>query len=133
MISVANINGSPEQWHNTPFGHHSDISSFYFFESDNERNQFLANLFSGWSKEAHAQQINEAHNALFTQLYTERNYLSIGEIPLWVSDTEFGTEAQALITWWVDTCKIVADYLEAVTEETSVSVETFINQLPKID
>jgi hypothetical protein len=84
-----------------------------------------------WDKEAYCQEINEAHNSLFTQLYTERNYLTIGEVPIWEADDEFGAESLALQQWWIDTCKAVAAYLESVTEQTAQPIETFINSLPK--
>jgi len=41
MITVANINGAPESVPNTKFGVHSDSEYFYFFESVEERKEFL--------------------------------------------------------------------------------------------
>ena len=86
-----------------------------------------------WDKEWYCQQVNEVHNALFKDIYTERNYLAIGEIPIWQNDAEFREESKALQQWWIDTCKEVASYLESVTEETAQPIETFINSLPKFN
>lgn len=80
--------------------------------------------------DSYKQQVNEAHNALFRKLYTERNYLSIGEIPLWFADPDFGEEAVGLSHWWFDTCNLVSNYLDSVTEETAQPVEQFIQSLP---
>lgn len=86
-----------------------------------------------WDKAAYCDDVNSAHNDLFQQLYTERDYLTIGEIPIWQNDEDFGAESLALQLWWVNTCKIVSAYLETVTEETAQPIETFINSLPKFN
>lgn len=44
MITVRNINGTPESKPNTKFGVFSDENSFYFFESDRERIDFIEAL-----------------------------------------------------------------------------------------
>ena len=102
------------------------------FESEDEFNSYLSAMHVTWSANYYATQINDAHNALFRELFTQRNYLSIGEISLWVDDAEFGAEARNMRTWWNTTCKIVADYLETVTEETALPVADFIANLPQI-
>jgi hypothetical protein len=84
-----------------------------------------------WDKAAYCDAINEAHNNLFQQLYTERDYLTIGEIPIWQNDEEFGDESLALQNWWIDTCKIVENYLSTVTEATII--DNFIDTLPKLN
>lgn len=102
------------------------------FNSIEKKNSYLSARPKLWSKESYSDRVNEAHNALFRSLYQERNYLSIGEISLWVDDAEFGVEAKALRNWWNETCKEVANYLNDVTEETALPVEEFIETLPKI-
>lgn len=115
------------------FGSHSVAGAVSYFESREEATQFYASLQSGWDKGAYCAKVNEAHNLLFSQLYSERDYLTIGEIPLWEKDEEFAAESLALQQWWIDTCKIVANYLASVTEETAQPIETFINSLPKFN
>jgi hypothetical protein len=44
MITVRNLNGSPESNPGTKFGSHFDGTNFYFFESDQERVYFLNEL-----------------------------------------------------------------------------------------
>lgn len=44
MIKVKNINGSPASNPKTKFGVHSDSSYFYFFESNQERENFISSL-----------------------------------------------------------------------------------------
>lgn len=100
------------------------------FDTEQEKEDYFATIPVIWNKEAYIQQVNEAHNALFRSLYQERNYLSIGEISLWVDDAEFGVEAKALRNWWNETCKEVANYLDDVTEESALTVEEFIQTLP---
>lgn len=78
----------------------------------------------------YSERINEAHNLLFRTLYTQRDYLSTGEIAMWFGDSEFGAEATALCAWWNSTCKIVAEYLASLTEETALPVNEFIDSLP---
>lgn len=133
MITVKAINGSPEYIPKTTHGVHCDGVNFYFFESDVEREQFISALPVVWDKDSYCQQINEAHNALFKSLYTERDYLSEGEIPIWQNDEDFSEESLGLQNWWRSTCKIVKSYLSTVTEETAQPIETFINSLPKFD
>lgn len=133
MIIVANINGSPEHVPDTRCGVHCDGYNFYFFESDAEREQFIAALQVVWNKDSYCQQVNDAHNKIFESLYTEREYLTIGEIPIWENDEDFSEESLALQNWWRSTCKIVKSYLSEVTEETAQPIETFINSLPKFD
>lgn len=128
MIKVNNINGLPESTPTDYVARHSDGTYFYFFETKEEWEEFFSSLPKVWSKEAYCNEINTAHNELFTQLYTERDYLSIGEISLWLSDETYGQEATDLINWWRLTCNLVSAYLEAVTEETQIN--DFLTTLP---
>lgn len=112
---------------------HFDGNYWYEFDTNEERYAFIAaNTPSPvWDKEAYSNEVNADHNALFRKLYEERNYLTIGEITMWVNDNEFGAEAEALIGWWRVTCKAVAQYLETVTEETIIN--NFIETLPTFE
>lgn len=130
MITVRNISGSPESKPSKHFGVYSDMEFFYFFESKEEYDVFISSLPVIWDKETYMQQLNESHNLLFQSLYISKNYLSIGEIPLWFHNEEFGTEAKSLSDWWILTCGLVSEYLDGVTEQTII--ENFIDTLPKL-
>lgn len=101
------------------------------FATEEERDAHVSSIPKVWNKEAYCNEINTAHNELFTQLYTERDYLTIGEISLWLSDETYGQEATGLINWWRITCEIVKEYLNNVTEETQIT--DFLNTLPQLN
>lgn len=72
---------------------------------------------------------NTAHNAMLKEILAEHDYLSIGELSLWLNDEDFGAEATAILNWWISTCKLVAAYVEAnPNEENAID---FINTIPK--
>ena len=71
---------------------------------------------------------NKYHNDMMQEILTDKNYLSIGEVSMWVNDVEFGAEAQSIIDWWITTCKLVANYVALnPNEETAVE---FLATLP---
>lgn len=88
---------------------------------------------STWNKENYSKELNEAHNTLFTQYYLSRDYVNIGEIVIWLDDDVYGEEATKLINWWKITSKDLLDYLKIVTEETTIPIEDYINNLPIIE
>ena len=55
---------------------------------------------------------NKIHNEQFQQILKDNNYLSIGEVSMWVNDVDFGAEAQSIIDWWTTTCKLVSKYVD---------------------
>ena len=55
---------------------------------------------------------NKIHNEQFQQILKDNNYLSIGEVSMWVNDVDFGAEAQSIIDWWTTTCKLVSNYID---------------------
>ena len=72
--------------------------------------------------------INKIHNEQLQAILTEHDYLSIGEVSMWVNDADYGAEAQSIIDWWIVTCKLVSDYVSLKpNEETSVQ---FLATLP---
>ena len=97
-----------------------------------EKREDIPEPVASFDLDSYKQQVNEAHNALFRSMYLSKDYLSVGEIPIWFSDIEFGGEAVALSNWWIETCKLVSTYLETVTEETALPVDEFINSLPTL-
>jgi hypothetical protein len=71
---------------------------------------------------------NKYHNEMMQEILTDNNYLSIGEVSMWVNDAEFGAEAQSIIDWWITTCKLVAKYVALnPNEETAAQ---FLATLP---
>lgn len=129
MIEIKEINGSPEFIPEKHVGSLFTGESFMFFENEEEKLKYLSKLPVIWDINSYCEEVNEAHNQLFKELYTERNYLNIGEISLWLNDKEYGTEAQELITWWKTTCKEVEEYLNNITKETALPIQDFINKL----
>lgn len=127
MIKVNKINGSPESIPNTSFGLYSDAEFFYFFESDSERENYLQSL-NVFSLEAWKAEANQLHNELFASLYIKRDYLSIGDVALFITDEEFSEEAISLREWW----KVTWKQIDAVTEQEAqqITPADFINSLP---
>jgi hypothetical protein len=71
---------------------------------------------------------NKIHNERLQAILTEHDYLSIGEVSMWVNDVDYGAEAQSIIDWWTTTCKLVANYVALnPNEETAVE---FLETLP---
>jgi hypothetical protein len=55
---------------------------------------------------------------MMKKVLEDNNYLTIGEVALWVNDDTYGLEANNIIAWWTSTCKMVEDYVIANPEET---------------
>ena len=71
---------------------------------------------------------NKYHNEMMQTILKDNNYLSIGEVSMWVNDAEYGAEAQSIIDWWITTCKLVANYVALnPNEEDCVQ---FLSTLP---
>jgi len=73
---------------------------------------------------------NKIHNERLQAILTEYNYLSIGEVSMWVNDVAYGAEAQSIINWWVTTCKLVADYVDLNPKEETAA--QFLETLPTL-
>lgn len=73
---------------------------------------------------------NKIHNEMLQTILTERDYLNIGEVSMWVNDVDYGTEAQGIINWWIATCKLVANYVSLHPNEETA--EEFINTIPSL-
>ena len=71
---------------------------------------------------------NKIHNEQLETILKDNDYLSIGEVSMWVNDVDFGAEAQAIIDWWITTCKLVADYVALNPNEETA--EEFLATLP---
>jgi len=74
--------------------------------------------------------INTYHNKMLETYLKEYNYLTIGEVQMWVNDADFGTEAQSIINWWISTCKLVAEYVDLHPNEEEAA--EFILTIPTL-
>lgn len=72
---------------------------------------------------------NHFHNEMMKQVLNDNNYLTIGEVALWVDDAVYGAEAKNIIAWWTSTCKMVESYVIANPKETDCV--QFIATIPK--
>jgi hypothetical protein len=111
-----------------------DGNQVYIFDTKEDRESFINSKIPSWDKAMYSEELNAAHKALFRKYYydvlpPEERYESVGEISLWLDDEEYSEEAQALSNWWRVTCKQIIDYLDGITEETAIDVETYINSL----
>jgi hypothetical protein len=86
-----------------------------------------------YTPEEYKEAVNELHNTMFRGLYESLNYLSIGEIPIWANDVDYGAESEALQAYWIATCKLVAEHCEGITEPTDLDPAEFIASLPKFE
>jgi hypothetical protein len=103
--------------------------------SDDEYNSIMNNLNCVWNKTLHIQIINEFHTELFNSLIQEHNYISIGELSLWMQrpNSEYYNEAISIFNWFASTYSIIEQYALTVTEETKQEPEAFIASLPRLN
>lgn len=128
MIEVNNINGSPEYIPNTKFGKLFNGEKHIFFESDNERENYLSEL-NVLSLEAWKAEANNLHNELFASYYAPLKYEGEADIALTaLNSAQYTQEALSLAKWRNDTF----DIIEAVTEAEAqqITPTDFINSLP---
>ena len=140
MITCQNNNGSPVNPPNTKFGSCFDGTSFHFFESNEEREAYLSSLVVEWNKQAYCAELNEAHTQLLFDTYKRLGYLDYSEVESWARtertdnrSLQWKEEAQSIIEWYQDTCIYLYDYMDAVTEESALSIEVFLNTLPSLN
>ena len=127
MIEVQNINGSPAHIPNNVVGQHFDGVKFIFFESLQEKNDFLE-LLNVFSLQTWKAETNALHNQLFESYYSPLDYEGVGDIALFITDQEFSAEAISLREWWKATWKQIEAVTEAQAQQTSP--QDFINSLP---
>ena len=86
-----------------------------------------------WSKETHLAEINQLHDELFKSILSANNYIDMAELGIWAQqpDSLFRNEATAIKAWYINTCEIICNYEETVTEQTAIEPTDFINSLPK--
>jgi hypothetical protein len=65
--------------------------------------------------ELYKKEVNDYHNTLLENVLKQHNYISLGEVPMWLG-TEFNDEAQSIIDWWKLSSEQVLAHLETITE-----------------
>jgi hypothetical protein len=64
----------------------------------------------------YAMEVHDLHNILLEVVLKKYNYLSLGEVSLWLNDVNLGAEAQIVIDWYISTYKEVEAHLLTVTD-----------------
>jgi hypothetical protein len=75
----------------------------------------------------YAKEVNELHNLLLEDLLRRKNYLSLGEVALWLEDENYGAEANQIIAWFKNTYNLIIAHLETITEYKDPNI--FINKI----
>lgn len=73
--------------------------------------------------------VNKIHNQMLEKALKKHDYMSLGEVLVWVNDEDFGDEATALLDWWRSTCKMIDEYQK--TKPNEENVVAFLETLPK--
>jgi hypothetical protein len=81
--------------------------------------------------EVYKKEVNDYHNLLLDDLLRRKNYLSLGEVQLWLNDENYGEEATKIIEWFKSTYQTIAEHLETITEYKNP--QTFLQNLPVLN
>ena len=65
--------------------------------------------------EVYKKEVNEYHNSLLEKVLNDHNYVSLGEVALWLQ-TDYSEEAQSIIGWWKQSSEQVIAHLETITD-----------------
>jgi hypothetical protein len=65
--------------------------------------------------EMYKKEVNDYHNTLLENVLKQHNYISLGEVALWLQ-TDYNDEAQSIIDWWKLSSEQVMAHLETITE-----------------
>jgi RNase P/RNase MRP subunit POP5 len=65
--------------------------------------------------ELYKKEVNDYHNTLLENVLKQHNYISIGEVSLWLQ-TDYNDEAHSIINWWKLSSEQVMAHLETITE-----------------
>jgi hypothetical protein len=60
-------------------------------------------------------EVNDYHNLMLEKVLTDHNYISLGEVALWLQ-TDYNDEAHSIINWWKLSSEQVMAHLETITE-----------------
>lgn len=129
MIEIENINGSPAHIPNNVVGQHFNGEYFIFFESLQEKNDFLESL-NVFSLESWKAETNQLHNQLFESYYAPLKYEGEADIALTaLNSAQYALEALSLAKWRNDTFDIIEAVMEG--EAQQITPQDFINLLPQ--
>ena len=65
--------------------------------------------------ELYKKEVNDYHNTLLENVLKQHNYISLGEVALWLQ-TDYNDEAHSIINWWKLSSEQVMAHLETITE-----------------
>ena len=80
--------------------------------------------------EKYSKEINDYHNQMLDQVLKEKNYLSLGEVALWLNDVNYGAEAQGIIDWYKSSYQFISAHIANVTEYQDPT--EFLLTIPKL-
>ncbi len=131
MIKVEAINGEPSVTPREFIGSHFDGHYFYFFESEQERIDFFADLPKAWSKEAHLAEINALHEAEFERRWLAADYKTERELSRALANplNEYHEEAKLIDAYWWSGWAAIKAYGDTLTEQPTETPQEFFIQL----
>lgn len=133
MIKVKNINGRPETTPDTNGGVHSDSEFFYFFETEQEFNEFIAALPVVWDKETYFLSITKQIQEIVDSKAREFDYDDIKDVPTENFDGGvYQQEAINLLTWASNLWLLRDAYFKTVNSEQDIN-SSFIETLPQFN
>jgi hypothetical protein len=71
--------------------------------------------------ELYKKEVNDYHNSLLEKVLKDHNYVTLGEVALWVK-TDYNDEANKIINWWKLSSEQVIAHLETITNYEDSSI-----------
>jgi len=95
----------------------------------------LKPLSEVFSKEQYISKISELHDHLVLKLLEENNYKDFAELNSWAQEpiNQYYEEANAIKSWYRETWLLIERYADVVTEQSALTPEEFINNLPTLN
>lgn len=95
-------------------------------------NEAAEALLNAWNKGMYISEVSHLHDELFNSILAQYNYTSFAELNSWAQEpiNQYDEEAKAIKSWYRETWLLIEQYAEAVTEQTAMSAEAFIETLP---
>jgi hypothetical protein len=86
------------------------VDSWIVTETNGEKTIIYISPIDLYKKE-----VNDYHNLLLEKVLKDHNYISIGEVALWIQ-TEYNDEANSIINWWKLSSEQVMAHLKTITD-----------------
>jgi hypothetical protein len=86
------------------------VDSWIVTDTNGEKSMSYISPIDLYKKE-----VNDFHNTLLENVLKQHNYISLGEVALWL-ETDYNDEAHSIINWWKLSSEQVMAHLETVTE-----------------